>query len=82
MSARDVRYGRQGGRIVAWDDERVGTANVDDMPRCDVCGQPLTLRQPGRHWSCCTECDGCHRPIGPKGQNCDHKPECPKRGKS
>ena len=39
-------------------------------PDCSVCGLPMVLGQPGRHWICSPVCDGCHRPVGPNDENC------------
>jgi len=42
----DMLYGRQGGRLVAWD-ERDGTAKP-----CMVCGLPMLAGQKTRHFVC------------------------------
>jgi len=44
---RDMRYGRQGGRIVAFED----CPSLEGKP-CDVCGRPMLGFQKGRHFSC------------------------------
>lgn len=45
----DMRYGRQGGRIVPYD----GTSpRGDRAPRCDVCGGPMLCGQRNRHHMC------------------------------
>ena len=49
VSARDVAYGRQGGRIVKFEQA------VDDAP-CEVCGSLMTCGQKGRHAECSPSC--------------------------
>lgn len=64
MTARDLIYGRQGGRIVPF-------ALAEAAGRCDVCRLPTILGQPGRHWTCAAVCPGCHRPtIGRENCQC------------
>lgn len=47
MTARDIRYGRRGGRMVPWHDQEVPAL-------CEVCERPLYARDPARkaHYSC------------------------------
>lgn len=44
QQARDMRYGRQGGRVVPFDQSQ-----ADDGAICDVCGKPSVR---GRHLEC------------------------------
>ena len=65
QAAIDKRHGRRGG---GW------TTNTNpgrSTRLCDVCSAPMTCDQPGRHWSCSPVCEGCHRPYGPRRQNCN-----------
>lgn len=47
MTARDIRYGRQGGRVVPWD------VPTDARP-CDVCGAAVVTGG-DRHHGCGAE---------------------------
>lgn len=61
MTARDIRYGRQGGRIVAWDHPPL---DISTAPACAICGRPMLLGQNVRHWTCGPICPGCHLWLG------------------
>lgn len=63
---RDAAYGRQGGRVVAWDDEPIDFTN---LPTCDRCGGGMVCGQPGRHWMCCDVCPKCYTAISPTGKH-------------
>ena len=54
MTARDLVYGRQGGRVVSGDRTLIDPATC---PRCTTCGQPMVLGQRGEH-VICAERDG------------------------
>lgn len=66
-AARDLVHGRRGGHWLPDDYEPV---DFEHLPHCDRCGGQMACGQPGRHWMCCDECAGCHRPVGIKGENC------------
>ena len=66
-AARDLIHGRRGGH---WLPQGYEHLDLDNAPKCSECGEVMLCKQPGRHWSCSPECDGCHRPVGPKRQNC------------
>ena len=60
MTARDIRYGRQGGRVIP-----AGQAALDPAtaPRCAICAQPMLLGQRRTHLMC-TEALGYQHPQG------------------
>lgn len=60
MTARDLVYGRQGGRIVSGDRTLI---DLDTAPHCDLCGQPMTLGQKRSHLVC-VEATGARHPQG------------------
>lgn len=60
--------------VLTWQHHYVDDAGVEHVrtmrrtvPACAVCGDALTVGQPGRHWSCSPTCPNCHRPVGPDG---------------
>lgn len=60
----DMAYGRQGGRIVDYEDE----FDADDFPRCQACGEPMVVGQRDRHYLC--------RPRSFVGRRCVCAPGC------
>ncbi len=67
-AARDLVHGRRGGNWLP--DDYEPTPAPADAPRCSVCGGAMMCGQPGAHWSCCPECEGCHRPLDAAKTNC------------
>lgn len=69
QSGRDMRYGRQGGRVVPWDGGGKSVRRHEAAPRlCEVCGHEMLVGQRGRHFVCdetsavgvrCTCVPGC-----------------------
>lgn len=69
-SVRDMLFGRRGGH---WLPQGYEHLDIDNAKMCTECGQPMLCKQPGRHWTCSPTCEGCHRPVGPKRENCHCK---------
>lgn len=46
QAARDIAYGRQGGRVVP------ASTHSTSHPSCDLCGGPMTLGQRWAHLVC------------------------------
>ena len=58
MTARDLVYGRQGGRVVSGDRTLIDPATC---PRCTICGEPMVLGQRNAH-IVCVDATGGHHP--------------------
>lgn len=56
MTARDLIYGRQGGRVIPAGKQQTGPVWL-----CELCGGPMRDGQPVRHAACCAD-TGRHRP--------------------
>lgn len=72
-AATDVRYGRRGGRLTAWDGRPYdGHPFPHELaPTCSVCHLPMVLGQPGRHWRCVAPCASCGALAYPSARKCD-----------